>query len=84
MLSFRVALAPTTTQEGRAIGYFGAVRLEVFRSAIMLEAMSRAEVTAWEGMSLLSGPPGNEMVAVLDTLDALVSNVAAGYQKAGN
>ncbi len=73
-----------TGEEGRSSGHFGAVRLEVLRSAIILDTLARTQVTAWQQESLLGGPPGSERATILNTLDSLIGNFASAYQKAGN
>lgn len=83
-LYFRVVVAKKTSEGGRALGYFGGVMLELLRAAIILDTMARTELTAWQSGSSLSGPPGDEKTALLNSLDGLMGNFADAYHKAGN
>jgi hypothetical protein len=83
-LYFRVVVAKTATEGGRPLGYFGGVRLELLRAAIILDTMARTELTAWQAGSALSGPPGDEKTALLNSLDGLIGNFADAYHRAGN
>lgn len=83
-LYLRVSIATKAGEDGRLLGYFGAVRLEALRTAILLDTMSRTEVTAWHGAATLSGPVGDERAALLGALDSLLGSFTAAYHKAGN
>ena len=83
-LVFRVALALRTGEEGRVLGYFGAARLELLRTAVMTDDMVRTEITVWQTMALLNGPPGDELTAVRNALNGFLGAFAGAYQAAGN
>lgn len=83
-LYLRVLVTKRTTEAGQTVGYFGAVRLEVLRTAIMLDTMARIELTAWQEAAALSGPPADERTAILGAVNGLLDSFATAYDKAGN
>lgn len=54
------------------------------RQAILLDTLRRTELTVWQAMEPISGPPGDDAEAVLRALDALVARFAVAYQRSGN
>lgn len=83
-LFFRVVVVPRLSEEGRPLGYFGAARLELVRTAILTANLTRTEVTAWQATTALAGPPGDSGNAITGTLAAFLDAFAAAYQAAGN
>jgi hypothetical protein len=84
VLHARLILGEREGQEGRALGHFGAVRLELVRQVILLDTLRRTELTVWQAMESISGPPGDAAEAVLRAFDALVARFATAYQRSGN
>lgn len=83
-LFYRVVVVPRTSEEGRALGYFGAARLELLRTAILTGNLARSELTAWQATTALAGPPGDAVNAITGTLGAFIEAFAGAYQAAGN
>lgn len=83
-LFFRVVIVPRTSEEGRPLGYLGAARLELVRTAILTSNLTRTEVTAWQATTALAGPPGEAGSAITGTLGAFVDAFAGAYHAAGN
>jgi hypothetical protein len=80
-LYFRVVVVPAVSVDKRMIGYFGAARVELLRSAILLGGLTRTELTVWEQAWTLSGPPGDEVRAIFSALTGLLDGFAAAYHK---
>lgn len=83
-LFFRVVIAPRLSEDGRNVGYFGAARLELLRGAIMTGNLARTDLTAWQATTVLVGPPGDEINAIMNVMNGFIEGFAAAYHTAGN
>ena len=50
----------------------------------MTDDMVKTEVTGWHAMSVLNGPPGDQINAVTHTLNRFLDAFDAAYRTAGN
>ena len=84
VLHVRLVLSESQGQEGRSLGHFGAVRLELVRQAILLDTLSRTELTVWHATRAISGPPGDDAEAIVKAVESLVSKFADAYRRSRN
>jgi len=68
-------------QEGRKIGYFGAVQVMITRQVYIQKNSQATWATVWERLFIINGPLKEAVPAVRDTLDVLLTQFAADWYK---
>ncbi len=69
------------TVGGKKTGYFGSIRIEIFRSVTINKTGSRIFSIVWRENMILNGPKDGAAIAVRDSLDTLLTKFAAAWYR---